>query len=524
MAAKKPAKPRKFKQARKDAKSAAKKTFSGKSQARLKDATAKLSADDRIALQEMKDTAKAQLGKNAYLDPKEYQATQEAAREKFRVGMREEGLYPEKKEAPKKSAPAKKAAVKKAAATKPAASKPAVAKPATKGYSAGKTLNATGKARYDELIKQGVKPKSAMNKALFAQEKASKQSVKKPATNTSMSARQEAALQRRVGKTERKSAKLRAADPAKYDAREKAATDPKLTSEQKVKKIREIGSTTKPKPAATPKSGKFSDMQAKKNAAKTPKYVVSTRTNAPAKTKEVAIRSKGTVASTASTPAKVTAPKKKFRKTKAVGKGLLLSALAAETVSAVKGSSEKDFKEIQRLENKLASLKGQAPKYKNMGSNKNPISTLKTDAANFAALASMGAVGKTRRGRMDELNAMIKKAQAKKNKTIAKNRAAKPGVSAPGRSSSKMSKTFTQAAAGASGGTKGSQIGAGGSTIKQGSGYRVKTGDTLSGIAKSAGVSLSDIMAANQKFKTDAKYKGGNMIWANTKVKIPKKK
>ena len=159
-----------------------------------------------------------------------------------------------------------------------------------------------------------------------------------------------------------------------------------------------------------------------------------------------------------------------------------------------------------------------------MGSNKNPISTLKTDAANFAALASMGAVGKTRRGRMDELNAMIKKAQAKKNKTIAKNRAAKPGVSAPGRSSSKMSKTFTQAAAGASGGTKGSQIGAGGSTIKQGSGYRVKTGDTLSGIAKSAGVSLSDIMAANQKFKTDAKYKGGNMIWANTRVKIPKKK
>jgi LysM repeat protein len=231
------------------------------------------------------------------------------------------------------------------------------------------------------------------------------------------------------------------------------------------------------------------------------------------------------MASTASTPAKVTATStaakaKKFGKTKAVGKGLILSALAAETVSAVKGSSEKDFREIQRLENKLASLKGQAPKYKNMGSNKNPISTLKTDAANFAALASMGAVGKTRRGRMDELNAMIGKAQAKKNKTIAKNRAAKPGVSAPGRSSSKINKTFSQASAA----SNTPAVGAGGSTITPGSGYRVKRGDTLSGIAKTAGVSLSDIMSANEKFKKNAKYKGGSMIFANTKVNIPKKK
>ena len=470
MAAKKPAKPRKFKQARKDAKSAAKKTFSGKSQARLKDATTKLSADDRIALQEMKDTAKAQLGKNAYLDPKEYQATQEAAREKFRVGMREDGLYPEKKaDAPKKSAPAKKAAVKKAAATKPAASKPAVAKPATKGFAAGKQLNEMGLARYRELIKEGIAPKRALNKALFAQDKVTKPSAKKPGLD--------------LKKSEKEIADLKKNNPKKFAANEK-------TFKNKVKSsIKSTGKSVSTKP----------------------KYVVSTRVNAP-----------GQVAETAKAP--VAATKKKFRKTKAVGKGLILSALAAETVSAFKGSSEKDFKEIQRLENKLASLKGQAPKYKNMGSNKNVLSATKGNVANLAALATMGAVGKTRRGRMDELNAKIKKAQAKKNKTIAKNRAAKPGVSAPGRSSSKMSKTFTQAAAGASGGAKGSQIGAGGSTIKQGSGYRVKTGDTLSGIAKSAGVSLNDIMAANQKFKTDAKYKGGNMIWANTRVKIPKKK
>ena len=500
MAAKKPAKPRKFKQARKDAKSAAKKTFSGKSQARLKDSTVKLTADDRLALQEMKDTAKSQLGKNAYLDPKEYKATQEAAREKFRVGMREEGLYPEKKTAakPTKTTSTKEAKLKKAIGSAETAqrktmdmskspTKPAVSKPATKGFAAGKTLNATGKARYDELIKQGVKPKSAMNKALFAQEKASKPSVKKPAANK----------------------------PGLSVSVANEVDKKPLTVKQKVvsnaKAVRNLPYATKTYAAKKGLVDPDAPKRRKKAAAKTPKYVVSTRTNAPSG-----------VATTAKAP--VAATKKKFRKTKAVGKGLILSALAAETVSAVKGSSEKDFKEIQRLENKLSSLKGQAPKYKNMGSNKNVLSATKGNVANLAALATMGAVGKTRRGRMDELNAKIKKAQAKKNKTIAKNRAAKPGVSAPGRSSSKMSKTFTQAAAGASGGTKGSQIGAGGSTIKQGSGYRVKTGDTLSGIAKSAGVSLSDIMAANQKFKTDAKYKGGNMIWANTRVKIPKKK
>lgn len=506
MAAKKPAKPRKFKQARKDAKSAAKQTFSGKSQARLKDVTGKLTTDDKLALQEMKTTAKAELGTKAYLDPKEYKATQEAAREKFRAGMREEGLYPEKKSAAPAKASVKKQAPAKKAAVKPDAPKPAVSKPATKGYAAGKQLNEMGQARYRELIKEGIEPKKALNKALFAQEKATKPAAKKPATNTGgMTARQEAALQRRVGKTERKSAKLRAADPAKYDAREKAATNPKLSSMQKVEEIRKVGPTTKPKPAAAAKSGKFSDMQAKKNAAKTPKYVVSTRTNAPAG-----------VATTAKEPA--AASKKKFGKTKAVGKGLLYTALAAEVVSAAKGTSEKDFKEIQRLENKLAGLQGKAPKYKNMGSNKNPVSVLKTDAGNFAALASMGAVGKTRRSRMDELNAKIEKAQAKKNKTIAKNRAAKPGVSAPGRSSSKINKTFKQASAGTP------AVGAGGSTIKQGTGYRVKRGDTLSGIAKTAGVSLSDIMSVNEKFKKDAKYKGGNMIFANTKVNIPKKK
>ena len=58
MAAKKPTKPRKFKQARKDAKSAAKQAFSGKSQAGLKDRTLRISADDKEVASEVRKEAK----------------------------------------------------------------------------------------------------------------------------------------------------------------------------------------------------------------------------------------------------------------------------------------------------------------------------------------------------------------------------------------------------------------------------------------------------------------------------------
>jgi len=54
-------------------------------------------------------------------------------------------------------------------------------------------------------------------------------------------------------------------------------------------------------------------------------------------------------------------------------------------------------------------------------------------------------------------------------------------------------------------------VGAGGST------YKVNAGDTLSGIAKKAGVSLSELMAANKNIKDPRK------IYRNTSVKIPSK-
>ena len=51
----------------------------------------------------------------------------------------------------------------------------------------------------------------------------------------------------------------------------------------------------------------------------------------------------------------------------------------------------------------------------------------------------------------------------------------------------------------------------------------VERGDTLSSIAKENNTTVKAILAANPKFTEQAKYQGGNMIWAGTTVKIPPK-
>lgn len=50
--------------------------------------------------------------------------------------------------------------------------------------------------------------------------------------------------------------------------------------------------------------------------------------------------------------------------------------------------------------------------------------------------------------------------------------------------------------------------------------YTVKSGDTLSSIAKAQGETLAKLLADNPKFTNVAKYQGGNMIWAGTTVNI----
>lgn len=63
------------------------------------------------------------------------------------------------------------------------------------------------------------------------------------------------------------------------------------------------------------------------------------------------------------------------------------------------------------------------------------------------------------------------------------------------------------------GGGKGLKIGPGGTTTD----YKVEHNDTLSGIAKRSGITLSELMAANKKIKDPRK------IYRNTTIKIPTK-
>ena len=49
----------------------------------------------------------------------------------------------------------------------------------------------------------------------------------------------------------------------------------------------------------------------------------------------------------------------------------------------------------------------------------------------------------------------------------------------------------------------------------------VKSGQTLSSIAKANNTTVSEIIAANPKFTTDPKYKGGSVVFSGTTVNIP---
>ena len=492
MAAKKPKAPKKFKQARKAAVADAKGAFAnGKTKAVRRDPLAKVSAEDKAVLSEVKKEAKG----NYITDDrgnKVFQKPTETAQERMLRDRREakaavdrmyEAEDAKEKKAVKK-APAKATAPAKAEApAKPKTkkvgknfgkygatdeykiekglekeaktAKPKVNKPATKGYAAGKTLNATGQARYDELIKQGVKPKSAMNKALFAQEKATKPSTPKMSK-------------------------------AEVKTQVKTALD-KLPGQN-----------------APAKSS-------------TPKYVQSTRTNAPTTSKELVVRPKTSTEVVGKT--ETAAAGKKSSKLKKIGKFGAVTAAAAAAFDAknmIEGSKRKAQAEADLF-------------YEQKGRNRNPIEragaaigSLPTSAKQLARYASMGLVGEDvgkAADRAEKKLAKYKQAKtAKANKGL---RYGKDGSSlVPGTDAYKKGSKTRPTNPVAPGAGKGTTPGAGGSTSTT---YVVKRGDNLSKIAKNNNVKLSELLAANTKFKTDAKYKGGSMIWAGTKVKLPKK-
>ena len=493
--------PKKFRQARADAKKEAKKAFRGKRQGYKKDPTIKTSAEDRKALSEVSRESRSgyitdDRGNRVNVKPTET-ARERIARENAEA-MRKFREQAEAEDGPKR--PKKKAIVKKTAAAPAPAKKKAPVKKAAVKKAAAPAPSAEKKMTRAE--------RSAANKAKWAS--------MTPAERKNWSASKSAAAP---------------SAPATKKTPVYSITDAKK------------GASDKSKPSKGVKKAKLSKSKA----------LVPTAKGQPQTGKAVAVRPKGTVAvsgkgkEVAARTSKVTpvgmsgADKaKKFGKTRKFVKGtaatLALSALGAEAVSFAKGSSQKDYNEIVRLRNKLARAQGKKQEGNTFKE------ALGASGGSMLALATGGLVGKTRRERMDELNRMIAKQEqknaAKQAKANSKLRYGAGGESlVPGtaayKAGSKTKPTKAQVAAsfaakqtgGSKGGSAGAGVTGGGSTSKviPGSTYTVKSGDTLSAIAKSAGVSLAEIRAANKKFKTNPKYKQGSMIWSGTKIRIPKK-
>ena len=310
-------------------------------------------------------------------------------------------------------------------------------KPATKGFSAGKTLTPKGQAIYDDLVKQGVKPKSAMNKAIFRQEKATKPGVKKPTVTK--------------------------------------ATAPKPTTPK----------PTTPK-VTTPKVDKLKDLEKKVTSAKSTAKKVTTAKAA----KDVSTIGKvlnSPVGKVAKTAAMIVGPGK-FLKAGALVKGAIGANKAVKVTKAVKAAeSGKKFQAANTARKAANVAKAEkAAKAGKMGK----VKKVGLAAAGFYAIDKIPTGGGSKPATVRSL---------------------------PQRPAGTYPK----------GGGKGLKlgpninVGAGGSTTS----YTVKKGDTLSAIAKTSGVKLSEVLAANPKIADKkSKYKGGSMIWSGTKVKLPTKK
>ena len=289
-----------------------------------------------------------------------------------------------------------------------------------KGFAAGKELNAEGKAMYDKFIKEGIKPKSALNKALFRQEKGAKVAAK-------------------------------AAGPVATAAKSAAS---KVKKQGPVKAPSTIGSMGTSRPEGlTPKVQK--EIRAKYKAASGNKVLLT----------------KGLMGQPKQTPIKVTS-KVVSSKPNVPGKELAVRPKPGAVVAKAASSSAK----------KKFTAKGAA-----------------LGAAKFAKSAVTGRVGLalTAGALLGKpiLQALTKDPQAGKKQSTTttpavKSRSNQPRITGQG---------------------KFIGVGAGGST------YKVNAGDTLSGIAKKSGVTLSELMAENKKIKDPRK------IYRNTSIKIPSK-
>ena len=508
MAKKTSKKPYRFRQARKDAKSATKNTFKGNkasgTKAKVKDITTKQTLEDREALKELSDAKKRQVsGKPDYIvddkGQKVYVKATETSEERIARDRREakaevDRRYAdedakEAKEKPKKK-PVKKAAAKVAEPTK----KPAVKKAAVKSTKTfgeiSKSVTGTKKPTRAE--------KSAMNKARWAsmtkeeRKNWSKANGGAPDTKPAATTKADAPAPKRPTLADLEKNEAKGLDDAKKRV---AAKNQALANSAKGKTQTPTATEAKKKASASPEGRKNITVDKKASTA-----------DKPTAGKQAIDKMKAD----ADSKAKAKADKPKFRKTKVVAKGALLAGLVGEVGSVLKGSTKKDFDEIMRLEAKLAEVTGKEGKGAftrgRQGAQQQLSSLLKNSAMGLS-------VGKTRRDRMDELNRMIAKASGK-NKEL---RYGKDGSSlVPGTAAYKAGSKTKPA--------YGTTPTGGGSTSKTDSRYTVKRGDNLYNIAKTAGLTLAEIRAANPEIMKKKKYKQGAMIWAGTKVNIPKKK
>jgi LysM repeat protein len=498
MAAKKPTRPRKFKQARKDALASAKKDFSGKKQAGLKDRTLRISADDKKVLSDVKAEARGgyitdDRGNKINVKPTE------TAQERFLRDRREAKAEVDRMYAKEDAAEAKKTSTKKTATkptelgarrleqmkkagiseteakkvldtNKPAyqkkavkskkkmgqvskavteATKPKANKPAVKGFSAGKTLTPKGQAIYDDLVKKGVKPKSAMNKAIFRQEKPAPRikitvDNKPTAPQPSAGAKAINEMGKKKGLTDVLGIEKKPAD--KLKTLEKKVTAAKSTAKKvtTVKAAKDVSTGAKVGKAVL-------------DAAKATAMIVGPgKFLKPVKFVQAAIAGNKAV--------KVT------KAVKAAESGKKVAAANAARKAANAAKAEK------------AAKAGKMGKVKKVAIGAAGFYALDKIPTGGGSKPSSGGSSTPRTVRTGPMSDWSK------------------------RSSTKINKTFPTA---------------GGSTTS----YTVKKGDTLSGIAKTSGVKLSELLSANPTIADKkSKYKGGSMIWSGTKVKLPTKK
>jgi len=409
MAAKKPKAPKKFKQARKAAVADAKGAFtSGKTKAVRRDPMAKVSAEDKAVLSEVKKEAKAgyitdDRGNKVFSKPTET-AQERIARDRREAKAAVDRMYAKEDAAAAKSAPAKTTVP---AATKPAAKKPAAKKPAAAKPKPG--VKKPGVTRAE---------KSAANKAAWAK--------MSPAERKNWAATK--------GKV--------AGTGVKPTAPKTVATKPKIKTGVAAK-----GELT--------------------TAAQVDKYKAAV---AAGKSKGEAVR----IAQGGKSKALATIPKAK------AGTALATTAASAAKKGGFKAAAGAAGRGAMKV------IGGRVG--------------LGITAASLAAGPLFDALNKSaKKGNMPGGNQNMTTGRGGRPQGFVEDKKVLP---------KRPEGSYPK------GGGKGLKIGSGGTT----SIYKVETGDTLSGIAKKAGVTLSELMAANKKIKDPRK------IYRNTTVKIPNNK